>query len=579
MNQKQSAFSDGMDLISKDVDVSPSGYRYGFNMRQRYGYAEGVHKSQDITFNLMTAGNFQGMYAINAIWLAFFSGRAYYMTVGGNSWTQVPSLQLDAFVPYIYIAAVPGSTNNYLRKGILTPGTTTVDARAGIITQPFSVGGTPAGVVCQDGTNIPWLISYDAINNTATARQLGTYNQWDNTGTTSNNMEYVPIGLQMMYLSPTLYIQAPSGNTIYRSVSGSPLNFMINVDSNGNKLPTEALGGATTTSFAVDFDTITCMVPSTTAANVFIVATARFIYGMQVDFTNTIFNEPEFVKAFTLEAGIVNQFSITDINGDTGFIDFEGVKFFNAVQQLKFEGSNDPLSKNISVVLTRITQGLCCAGTFDNYNLFGLNTTLGFVIAVFDNMSKKWVSFDITNATISGVKMFAKATLPNQQFFACGTSNGRLFQLYNSNNTDREAASMIPRGFVSGDYSNYGTFVSSPYEQEHKLNFAKCVVQPGQLDGSMFFIEQVDNQRGNTILSRTVTGVTAGVNYPVIPPIIPNNKKRMQNLLFTLDQGLTGYMINPIITWNSDLRFFGFDIDTSPVKSQQSQSEQQLRTF
>ena len=576
MNLKQKSFSGGMDLLSKDTDIDADSYRMAFNFRQRYGYGEAVQRSIDITYNLSVAGKFQGLYGVNNIWLAFFGGKAYYMVVGGTLWNRVPGLQLDSDVDYIYIAAVPGSTNNYLRKAVVT-GAGAIDTTAGVTTTPFSIGGTPAGVVCQDGLNIPWLITYDAVNQTATARQLGTYAQWDNTGSTSNNMEYVPIGLRMMYLAPTLYIQAPIKNQIYRSVSGSPLNFMINIDQDGNKLSTEALGGAATTSFAIDFDDINCLLPSSSAEsspNVFLVATSRFIYGMATDNTNTIFGEPTFTKAFTIEAGIVNQFSVSDANGDTTFIDFEGVGFFNAVQQLKFEGRNNPLSKAISKILVGISQSVACTTAFNNYNIFSLKTTLGFLNAIFDNMSQKWVSFDITAATTSGIKMFATATLPDASFLAGGTTNGKIFLLFGDTATSRETACVFARAFVPGEYV-YGNFVPHTLKEEHKVNLFKALVIPGQKDGTMWATEQVDEQRGQQ-MQKVISGVVSGVNYPVIPPVIPNNNKRTKNITFPFDQGLMGYKINPIFSWTSDLQFFNFDVDTTATESQQSQSEEQL---
>ena len=344
--QYQRTFIGGMDLLSKDTDIDPTGYQMLINARNRYGRLEAIKQSTDITLNLN--GNIQGIYGVSNILLAFCNGRAYYMLVGGAAWLQIPNFQMDAFARYIYAVAVPGSTNNYLRQAVAITGTNNPNASAGVInnsTPNFAINGTPAGVICQDGFNQPWFITYDVVNNVATARQLGTYDSWNSDSSAANAQEYVPIGKQMMYMSPILYIVAPDGFSIYRSVSGSPLNFMVNIDTNGNKLPTEALGGAESTSFALDFNEITCITPSTTEAGTFIVGNSVQLYGVQPDLTNTIFGEPTFTTVFQVQAGIVNQFSTTDSNGDFPFIDFDSIAFFNAVQQLKFQGKNDPFSK------------------------------------------------------------------------------------------------------------------------------------------------------------------------------------------------------------------------------------------
>ena len=118
----------------------------------------------------------------------------------------------------------------------------------------------------QDGINQPWLIQLNELINILTARKLNTYNQWSNVSSGANSREYVPIGKQMMYLNSILFIVAPNGRSIYRSVSGRPLDFMVNIDVDGKKVPSEIIGGAASVSFAADFDEITCITPVATEA-------------------------------------------------------------------------------------------------------------------------------------------------------------------------------------------------------------------------------------------------------------------------------------------------------------------------
>lgn len=573
--QYQRTFVGGMDLLSKDTDIDPTGYQYLINARNRYGFLEAIPKSVDITYNLN--GNIQAIYAVGNIWLAFCSGKAYYMLIDSTSWLPVPNLQLDPFVPYIYAVAVPGSTNNYLRQAFPTSTSNpNPNAGGGVIlnsTPEFAFSGTPAGVICQDGENQPWLITYDNVNNNATARPLGTYDSWNSQSNAANAQEYVPIGRQMMYLAPILYVAAPDGFTIYRSVSGSPLNFMVNIDTDGNKLSSEALGGAASVSFAVDFDTINCIIPSTSEASTFLVCTSRFVYGMQPDFTSTIFGEPTFTKAFQVEAGVVNQFSVTDSNGDTPFIDFEGIKFFNATQQLKFEGDNDPFSKNISKVLVNVTQGICAATVFDNYNLFGINTNLGYVMAVYDNTLGKWVGFDINNATISGIKMFAQTVTASKHELSCCTQDNKIHLFYQDPDDKRECGTAVLRAFVSGGYSAYGTFVPNSLRAEHALRYCKVAITNGKQDGDITMIESVDEERGQ-LMKKEVDGIVSAIAYPVFPPVIPASKDRVKNLIFPLDRGERGYKITPTIVWTSDLLLNVFEISSEDAVTENSQQQQ-----
>lgn len=576
----QRSFAGGMDMVSNDTDIQPNAYRYGVNIRQRYGYLQTIKKSLDITYNLKGL-KFQGLYAAGNVWICFMSGRAYYMPLGGTTWYQVPFLSLDQDVEYIYVAAVPGSTNNYLRSAVTTTNTnsagastTSINANAGIIQTPFFVSGTPAGLVCQDGINQPWLITYDAVNSNATARVLGNYTQWDNTGTSANTQEYVPIGSKMMYLNGVLYIVSKAGNTIYRSVSGAPLNFMVNIDTNGDKLATEALGGADTVSFAIDFDPINALFPSTTEANTFIIGTSRNIYGMQPDTTVTIFGEPTFDKAFQLVAGIVNQFSFADNNGDTVFTDFRGVKSFNAVQSVKFAGRNDPFSKNISGAINEIIQSVTACYSFDNYVRFSLLTIYGYCNAIYDNINKVWVGFDFSDASTRGIKMFAQADNVDESFLAAGTQDGHIYLMEQSE--DNEVGILQMRAFVSGTYGNYG-FVQDSLEDEIKMERAKVFVTDNLEDGVMYVQEVVDDERGQ-IWKQNIQGVMSPMKFPLQFPITFNGSPRGQNLEFSMLDGVAGYKTSPIVSWNSDCQVEQVEILLKSSVAIQSQ-KQQVRIF
>lgn len=553
----QRSFIGGMDMLSKDTDIAPNAYKYMINARQRYGSPIAINKSIDITYNL-PRGNMQGFVGVGNIWIAFVNGFAYYMPITGNAWFQVPFLSLDADVEFIYFQAVPGATQNYLRQAVVTSQTmdgvvsNSIDAAAGIIQTPLSISGTPAGLVCQDGINQPWIITYDAVNNNATARLLGTYDQWSNDPSSPNSQEYVPVGKQMMYLSPILYIVAPDGKSVYRSVSGAPLNFVVNVDTDGNKLPTESLGGAATTSFAFDFDPITALAVSTTAENTFLLGTNRTIYGISPDTTTTIFGEPTFDKEFTLATGVVNHISFSDINGDTAFVDFSGPKKFNAVSTLKFSGRNDPFSKNITQAIMdnqiAILQLAPCSWSFNNYNLFSLVTTFGNAIGVYDNINNVWVGFDITDASLGGIKMFGQADFEDISYLGAITNDSRVWQLY-QNSDETETAYCQMRGILNGSYS-YGTFIPDDIQTELKLTSARVVVTDNVDAGNMTFISKTDDIRQEVVV-RKIDGVTCGMNYPIIPPVEMTNQRRVQNITFPIMNPIPGYKLNPIIQWNS----------------------------
>jgi hypothetical protein len=127
---------------------------------------------------------------------------------------------------------------------------------------------------------------------------------------------------------------------MYQSVSGRPLDFMVNVDINGNKNILEANGGADSVSFSFDFDQITGIYTSN-ATDIFIYTTANKTRLIALDYDSTIFGEPTYREAVpAINAGAVNDKSIIEVLGDFIGIGKESLVSFNAVQQLKLEAKN-----------------------------------------------------------------------------------------------------------------------------------------------------------------------------------------------------------------------------------------------
>lgn len=136
-----------------------------------------------------------------------------------------------------------------------------------------------------------------------------------------------------------LFIVSPDGKSIFHSVTGRFLDFMVNVDVNGEKLTSESQGDAKSVSFSFGTDEITCAV-ATTVPSSFIYGTAKNAKIITLDYTRTLFGEPYPFVSADLTVGVVNQDSIINTLGDTTAVDFEGVKSFNAVANLQTEGRN-----------------------------------------------------------------------------------------------------------------------------------------------------------------------------------------------------------------------------------------------
>jgi len=395
----QSDFGGGQDNISDPIKIAADSYEYLFNGRSRFSVIDTIKKPR--LLDNAPSGNRQGLYAIGNSMILFVSGLAYYYDTTFDVWHKINTFLMDVNVDTIYTEFVNSSTANAVRK-MNSSGSNNDKI---LKTYDFTVSGNPAGLVCQDGINQPWLIQLNTNTNTFSARLCKTYDQWSNTSITANDREYVPIGKQMLYINDILFIIAPDGTSIYRSVSGRPLDFMVNIDVSGNKGASENLTGASSVGFSVGSQTITAI--RELGADAFIIATAHNVNIVSFDYINTIFGEPTFTFPAKMKFGIVNQFSISEFK-DVVSIDFEGVTSFNAVSQLRFEGCNSIFSLNMSGFFKDIRQDVCCCIEFNNYIHFGVKSTLGYVVMIYDILKDSWAAIDVTEA--SKVKMFAILT-------------------------------------------------------------------------------------------------------------------------------------------------------------------------
>lgn len=395
MNVIQSDFRGGMNLFDNDVSIGDNEYALAYNVRNRKTSLDPIKKptlDEDIP-----AGKKQGIYAFDKYVLAFVNGEAYYKNILTSSdWTKVTSLMLSPTVDYIYTQAVPASTFNFQRK------LKSADSILGDSMQASNVFNTTfaAGLVVQDGVNQPWFILPDA-----TASKLLTYDEWGYPRAT--NKSYVPIMKQMCYANGILFGISPDGKTILRSVSGRPLDFVINVQVDGWKG-----GDAYTTGYAVGFDETTCLDILSTGE--ILVGTNKQLRFLELNYTNTIFAEPTFLNRKGMAAGIVNQFSFLKYINNDGtasyyFVDLDGIRYFgaNAIPGQN-EGRNSTFTSFIANALSS-KQVITASIVFQDYSIFSIKTIYNDdnLLAIYDNLRQKWVCLD--SLAIGSIKQFAVA--------------------------------------------------------------------------------------------------------------------------------------------------------------------------
>jgi len=541
-NNIQYDFSGGMNLFADDINLATNEYGLSFNVRNRQSGLSPV--KAPIKDPTIPNGKKQGLYIFDRYAICFVGGYAYYKNIILNSaWTRIANLVVDPTVDYIYVQVVPASTFNF-RRVLKDPnqitGTTTQQAinSINIVATP-----TVSGLVVQDGINQPWIIFADG-----TSRRIQTYDKWSfNQDTNEDNREYVPIMKQMIFTSTGILIGiSPDGTTIYRSVSGRPIDFVVNVDVNGNKG-----GDATTTSHAVGYSVINCI--ATLDSGNILIGTELVTFILSLDYTQTIFDEPTFDTIQTYAVGVVNQFSFLNVIRPDGnpfnyFVDFDGMRTFGSgTLDDNNEGRNTVFTSNIHRALA-IKQSLTCAVVFDNYSIFSVKTiysNLNLVI-IYDNLRQQWVAIDSYLLTGS-IKQFAVATQSSNPTLYAITDDNFLYSLFSSDS------------YLLSDAS-FKANITGSASQQLKLLDIRTIFSDGTLAGITYALDYTD-----TKLTTQVANSLSG--------------NGLDNLRFNFNRQATiGWKIVPRIQWQTDARLSLIEVNAAP-QNQKTPMAQQINRY
>jgi hypothetical protein len=403
------------------ANIGDSEYALLINGRNRYGSLSPIKGVTDKTSDFPVDDRyFQGIYAFDSIVIVFALGKAYVRDFAtGTNFQRVPGVYLSETAETIYAEAVPASWMNLQRK--LEDG----ESVTGDMAFYSEIFGTPSAIICQDGSSRPYLIF--SVGSARLAKTLSDWNNIELSGV--DKREYVPVGKQMFYSSDgILYMVSADGKEIYRSVTGRPLDFVVAVDTNGDKLPalTSGKDEASRLSYKVDFSAITAIKgigarPRTdTEGEGFYVSTRKKSWIVYPDFLSTVFGEPTFSNQGLFSTGALNQFSIVDILGDTALITESGITSFNSVQQVAVEGKNAPFHDKIFKLFELngepIIQTVTATINTDNYAFFAVETVYGAGVLVYDTLRKQYTSLDIYPELTGNIKQFAEVKVSGQRF-------------------------------------------------------------------------------------------------------------------------------------------------------------------
>lgn len=420
-----SNFNKGLDTGSDDAKLQDGAYPFLSLGRTRFNNVRPVKLPTQIIKGI-SGNNFQGLYGFDNYLLLFTDGKCFYKDISQepSNFKKLIGFQLDADVEKIYAEAVPGSLVNYARQSIDGNASSSINFTS-------KIAESPASVVITDGVNQPIIIFADG-----TFRSTKTYEEWNNT--TDSGREYVPVGILPLYVSPTLYMVARGSDGRYtqivRSVSGRPLDFMVNINKLGDKQGTEKEGGALSVATGVSFGEITAINKTPSLNNSLLVSTLNATYILEPDYTQPIFGEPRYNSRQLINTGAINEECVTEVLGDTVFIDQNSIRSFNSIANSTDLGSNSVFSIAVQQFLDEevLTQNVACLTTFNNYVLFALTTTSGAAVLVYDLNLGKFVSID-QYPEVTQIKQFAQVKVAGDKELYFITTDNKLFKAFSGN--------------------------------------------------------------------------------------------------------------------------------------------------
>lgn len=564
----QQSFRGGMNLLADDTRIQSDQYVVGFNLRNRLDTLEPCFSSVEdeaapagLKQELITFGNFV---------ILFVAGYAYYRYFSDTGWQQISGFKMSSTAPRFWTQEVPVALTNYLRMAVQTDGTT--NPRGGIIFNNISSAtqGNFPGLLVQDNINQPLFIFLNSLGYPE-VRITQTYDQWDMTVVDGvDKREYVPIGNTMAWVDDKLYIASQDGTYILHSVSGRPLDFVINVKEDGDKG-----GDAYTTAYSVGVGGISCLREMSNAG--LFVAASNANFNVTKDKSNiapTLFGEFTFIRTFLFNATCLSDRVILDSLGDTRFISLTGVRSFNAILQQENEGRNSLFTLNLQNAFVEKVAGklvtivqsptATAAILYDNYEFYAVQTVFGPAIAVYDTLNQCWSSFDLLQTGRKLIKIFAKIELSIQRLYGV-TEDDKLFELYAGPNVDTPSFRPVSAtsSMVSGG--------DNPIKGEIKLNEVRCVLNKVTEEATVTAIPYSNNMVADSLQTKTVfetevilTGATD----------LSDIGTKLANLLFSFPNCRQGWKTFCKLSWSSGalVQFSYSFTDLTPMNPLLSQS-------
>lgn len=557
-----SDFSGGMCRNTDPSGIQNNEYALLINGRNRYGNIAPIKGPRNISSE-MPAGNKQGLYGFDSIMLVLQNGEAYGKDFSnpGSTFQLIPGFHLSENAETVWAEAVPASWMNIDRK--LNEAD---DVTSGVAL--FSeVAGTPSALVCQDGQSRPQLIF-----STGQARSAKTFVDWNSSELLAvDGREYVPVGKQMLYSSEgILYVVSADGKEIYRSVTGRPLDFVVAVDQDGNKLPPLSTGKeeASRLSYKLDYAVITCIKQVGAKPRVelegegFFVSTLKKSWIVYPNYATTLFNEPTFSNQSLFSTGALNQFSLTDILGDTALITESGITSFNSILSVSNEGKNAPFHDKIFKLFEldgeQLVQTVTASITSDNYAFLAVTTVYGPAILVYDTQRQQYAALDIYPEVGGYIKQFAEVKYQGERHLYFITTSGQLFEAFTGE-------TLVAKAYLK-------EAMSPSVEDELIPLRVRVVLDSIAEDGEIAVTVFSDSKAGERMLNTFEVG-GAIPTYPISLPFGNSTNDSVDNKTFKIESPIKGDRLGLWIELSGQAEIHRIELITEREEKKVSQQE------
>lgn len=538
MLYNQTGFLGGLSARFDSLRPDSNAYQFLMNGRVRKNGIDTIMSPLKDT--QLPTGIYQNVTGVGSILLCFISGECWYRDVATtNGWRRVSGFTLDSVVDVIDTEMIPASTINLKRDG-------PVDA---VKFNNSPARSTSEGIIATDGVTQPAFI-FPNIGGVITARPTFTYDQWIDTDT-GELREYVPIGRFPKYVDNKLFMAIKSNagylNRIAHSVSGRPLDFVVQITNTGNKD-----GNALVTAHAVGFDEITGFY-KTSSNYALVVTTLTGTFAVTPDHTRTLFAEPFLRNSPLFPSGVINNYSAVDINGHSAYISPAGIHSFDATAQLLSESNSDPISRQVFGLLAE-SQTTGAAIDFKDYAFFSVETVFGPAVLVFDKTLRdqsvasdatptleigKFISIDMYNG-VGRVKQFAKVSSPTGERLFFITADNQLFE-FGAADT-RETCR-----YYIGDWN------LAIGGQTQSFRCASFVFSNVFEESDIQVTEMVDQQAVSSLVHRIAPGVVPEGNI-VPPPYKRVTGSPIGMIHHQTTEGRVGFSVTCWVEWNSMAR-------------------------